>query len=215
MINWKNIDTVFLDMDGTILDLYFDNYFWQEYLPVHWGKLHGLDTETAKQQLLPRFKSKEGTLSWYCLDFWSDELNMNVFKLKADIEHLIKIRPSAMEFLVSIVDMGKKPVMVTNAHEDLITMKLEKTGIGKYFRAVVSSHRLGHPKETIEFWQKLNQGIKFEPGSSLLIDDNLSVLRAARNYGIINLFSIARPDSSAPVRDTEEFIAIHDFMDFL
>ena len=212
MIDWKEIDTVLLDMDGTLLDLYFDNYFWQEYLPVHWGQLHGLDTETAKLELIPRFKSKEGTLSWYCLDFWSDELNIDIRKLKTDIEHLIRIRPTAQEFLVTLVDMGKKPIMVTNAHEDLISMKLQKTGIGKYFQAVVSSHTLGFPKEEDAFWQKLNKGFNFNPDRSLLIDDNLAVLRAARNYGIAKLFSIARPDSQGPVRETEEFIAIDDFM---
>ena len=215
MINWHDLDTVLLDMDGTLLDLYFDNYFWQEYLPVHWGEIHGLDAETAKRELIPRFKSREGTLSWYCLDFWSGELNIDVLKLKADIEHLIQIRPSAQEFLESLLSRGKTPVMVTNAHEDLITMKLEKTGIGKYFREVVSSHRLGAPKEEAEFWHRLNKSIEFLPARTMLIDDNLTVLRTAREYGISNLFSIARPDSKAPVRDTEEFTAIHDFRDVL
>ncbi len=215
MINWRDLDTVLLDMDGTLLDLYFDNYFWQEYLPVHWGKIHGLDAETAKRELIPRFKSREGTLSWYCLDFWSGELNIDVLKLKADIEHLIQMRPSAQEFLESLLSRGKTPVMVTNAHEDLITMKLEKTGIGKYFREVVSSHRLGAPKEEAEFWHRLNKNIEFQPARTMLIDDNLTVLRTARNYGISNLFSIARPDSNAPERDTEEFTAIHDFRDVL
>lgn len=211
MVEWKKIDTVLLDMDGTLLDLHFDNYFWQEYLPMHWGQMRGLDVEIAKQELIPRLKSMEGTLSWYCLDFWSNELNINVMKLKADIEHLIRIRPSVPEFLIALVDMGKKPYMVTNAHEDLITMKLEKTGIGKYFQAVVSSHRLGFPKEEEAFWQKLNEGITFLPARSLLIDDNLTVLRTARNYGISNLFCIAQPDSRGPMRDTEEFTAIDDF----
>jgi putative hydrolase of the HAD superfamily len=215
MINWHDLDTVFLDMDGTLLDLYFDNYFWQEYLPMHWGEIHGLDAETAKRELIPRFKSREGTLSWYCLDFWSGELNIDVLKLKADIEHLIQVRPSAQEFLESLLSRGKIPVMVTNAHEDLITMKLEKTGIGKYFREVVSSHRLGVPKEEAEFWHRLNKSVEFQPARTMLIDDNLTVLRTAREYGISNLFSIARPDSKAPVRDTEEFTAIHDFRDVL
>ena len=215
MINWKEIDTVLLDMDGTLLDLHFDNYFWQEYLPVHWGQIHGLDAETAKRELIPRFKSREGTLSWYCLDFWSKELNVDVLKLKADIEHLIQVRPSALEFLGSLVDMGKKPVMVTNAHQDLISMKLEKTGIDKYFKEIISSHRLGSPKEEMDFWRKLNQGMTFQPARSILIDDNLTVLRTARDYGITNLFSIAQPDSRAPVRDTGEFMAISDFRDFL
>lgn len=215
MIDWHEIDTVLLDMDGTLLDLYFDNYFWQEYLPRHWGEVHGLDAETAKQELIPRFKNREGTLSWYCLDFWSSELNIDVLKLKADVEHLIRMRPSALEFLETLAGMGKLPIMVTNAHVDLIAMKLEKTGIGKYFRKIICSHRLGAPKEEPEFWKKLNQNLAFRPATTLLIDDNLTVLRTARDYGISNLFSIARPDSQAPARDTEEFVAIRDFRGIL
>ena len=93
MINWNEIETVMLDMDGTLLDLYFDNYFWQEYLPECWGKPKGMDIDTAKAALIPRFKAMEGTLAWYCLDYWSDELGLDVFRLKQDVEHLIKIRP--------------------------------------------------------------------------------------------------------------------------
>jgi len=215
MINWNDVDTILLDMDGTLLDLYFDNYFWQEYLPMHWGEKRGLDVEAAKRELIPRFKSMEGTLSWYCLDFWSQELKIDVLQLKVDIEHLIQVRPSVPEFLEVLVSRNKTPVMVTNAHQDLITMKLEKTGIGKYFREIISSHRLGAPKEETEFWHKLNQDMKFNPARTLLIDDNLTVLRTARAYGISNLFSIARPDSQAPVRNTEEFMAIHDFRDLM
>lgn len=215
MINWHEVDTVLLDMDGTLLDLHFDNYFWQEYLPMHWGEIHGLDAESAKRELIPRFKCREGTLAWYCLDFWSGELNIDVLKLKADIEHLIQMRPSAQEFLETLVSRGKTPVLVTNAHEDLVTMKLEKTGIGKYFREVVSSHRLGAPKEEVEFWRRLNKSMEFHPARTMLIDDNLTVLRTAREFGISNLFSIARPDSKAPLRDTAEFTAIHDFRDVL
>ncbi len=33
MIDWDNIDTVLLDMDGTLLDLGFDNWFWQPHVP--------------------------------------------------------------------------------------------------------------------------------------------------------------------------------------
>ncbi len=215
MIDWKTIDTVLLDMDGTLLDLHFDNYFWQEYLPRRWGELRGLDAEASKRELIPRFKSLEGTLSWYCLDFWSGELSMDILKLKEDILDLIQMRPAALDFLVSLNERGKQPVMVTNAHQDLVDMKLMRTGIGKYFREVISSHGYGSPKEEPEFWGRLKQSLEFEPERTILIDDNLTVLRTARACGIRHLLSIAQPDSRAPVRDTAEFTAIHDFRDFL
>lgn len=215
MLNWNNIDTVLLDMDGTLLDLYFDNYFWQEYLPARWGELHGLDADAAKRELVPRFRSMEGTLSWYCLDFWSRELNIDVLALKAGVEDLIRMRPSAQDFLESLIRRGLQPVLVTNAHRDLISMKLARTGIGRYFGQVISSHQYGVPKEQVEFWSKLREDVDFPPERTVLIDDNLTVLRAARAFGIAHLFSIARPDSTEPLRDTEEFTAIHDFRDML
>lgn len=215
MVEWKNIETVLLDMDGTVLDLYFDNYFWQEYLPSHWGRLRGLDAETAKQKLIPKMKSLEGTLSWYCLDFWSKELEIEVIQLKTDIEHLIQIRPSALEFLKALNVHGLKPVMVTNAHMDLIAMKLSKTGIGEYFSHIISSHTLGCAKEEVTFWERLRENIEFNPERTLLVDDNVTVLRTARSYGISHLLSIAVPDSRGPERDTAEFPAVYDFNDVL
>lgn len=215
MINWEKIDTVLLDMDGTLLDLYFDNYFWQEYLPVYWGKLQGIGGDAAKRKLMPRFKSMEGTLSWYCLDFWSEELNIDILKLKEDVEHLIRLRPSALEFLEALQEMNKLPILVTNAHQDLINMKFMKTGIDRYFQNVICSHTVGAPKEEVDFWRNLKSELNFVPERTLLIDDNLSVLRTAQSFGIAWLYSIARPDSHAPERHTEEFTAIHDFKDVI
>ena len=213
MIDWNNIDTILLDMDGTLLDLYFDNYFWQEYLPVYWGKIQGVDSDTAKRELMPRFRSREGTLSWYCLDFWSEELNIDILKLKEDVEYLIRLRPSALEFLQALQEMGKLPILVTNAHQGLINMKFGKTGIEKFFQKVICSHAMGAPKEEIGFWHNLKSTLNYDPERTLLIDDNLSVLRTARSTGIAWLYSIARPDSHAPERNTGEFTAIRDFKD--
>jgi len=215
LYDWENIDMVLLDMDGTLLDLFFDNYFWRDYLPLRWGELNGLDHENAKRELMPRFKSKEGTLSWYCLDYWANELNIDILKLKDDIKELIKPRPQAVNFLKSLSQMDKKCIMVTNAHQDLISMKLENINIGDYFDQIICAHDLGVPKEHIEFWGMLKEKISFKEENTLLIDDNLDVLRAAKSFGIKNLLSIAQPDSHLPIRDTGEFAAIHNFADVI
>ncbi len=211
MINWNEIETVMLDMDGTLLDLHFDNYFWQEYLPEYWGKLKGMDIDTAKAALIPRFKAMEGTLAWYCLDYWSDELDLDVFRLKHDVEHLIKIRPHSEELLCKLNEMGKKIVLVTNAHEKILDVKLEKTGLKKYFDQIISAHALGSPKEHSEFWELLSNTVRFRQEKSLFIDDNLTVLRVAQEYGIRHLLSITKPDSHLPGRTSTEFFSVNDF----
>ena len=211
MINWDEIETVMLDMDGTLLDLYFDNYFWQEYLPECWGKPQGMDIDTAKAVLIPRFKAMEGTLAWYCLDYWSNELGMDIFMLKQDVEHLIKTRPYTIELLCKLNEMDKKVVLVTNSHEKILDVKLEKTGIKKHFDSIISAHELGSPKEHIEFWELLANTVEFSQEKTLFIDDNLTVLQAAQNYGIHHLLSIAKPDSHLPVRSSTDFFHVGDF----
>ena len=46
--DWPRIDVVCLDMDGTVLDLRFDNLFWLEALPQRWGAARGMSPEAAK-----------------------------------------------------------------------------------------------------------------------------------------------------------------------
>lgn len=215
-INWKSIKTVLLDMDGTLLDLHFDNYFWQEYMPEHWGKLNNMSAAAAKSQLKEWYSKEAGTLSWYCLDFWTNRLKFDVLELKEDVEHLIKYRPYAKAFLEKLNNNpGYSVIMVTNAHEKLIEMKAQKTGLDFYFDKIISSHAIGHAKEEQEFWRKLKVQTPFELDNTVLVDDNLTVLRAAREFGIKNLYTIVKPDSQNDKQDPEEFNAIDSFEDII
>ncbi|MBU1436170.1 MAG: HAD family hydrolase, partial [Gammaproteobacteria bacterium] len=67
MLNWADIDTVLLDMDGTLLDLHFDNYFWLEHLPARWSEITGISVSEAKTQLQAEYAVLQGKLEWYCL----------------------------------------------------------------------------------------------------------------------------------------------------
>jgi putative hydrolase of the HAD superfamily len=107
--------------------------------------------------------------------------------------------------------MGKEVVLVTNAHEKILDVKLEKTGIKKHFDQIISAHTLGSPKEHREFWELLSNIVQFSQEKTLLIDDNLTVLRVAQEYGIRYLLSVAKPDSQLPTRTSTEFSPIDDF----
>jgi len=210
-INWDTIETVLLDMDGTLLDLHFDNHFWHEHLPLHWSRHRGIDIGQAREELLPRIRSQEGTLNWYCLDFWSRELGLNIIEIKQEIRDLIRIRHDTEQFLEFLRASDKHVILVTNAHQDLIDMKFEVTRIGRFFDHVFCSHAFGYPKEEQGFWIRLHEARPFNRKQAILFDDNLSVLQSARDYGIAHLVSIIQPDSSQPPREITGFAAIDRF----
>lgn len=214
-LDWSKIGSVFLDMDGTLLDLHYDNHFWLEHLPLRYGEREGMSKEAALEALMPRFRAVEGTLAWYSLDYWSRELDMDVVTLKREVEHLIRVLPHAEDFLRKMRGLGKRLVLVTNAHADVLNMKMEKTRLDSHFDRIVSSHDLGNPKETAAFWRGLQETEPFDSAATLFVDDSLPVLRAARNYGLQHLVAMRKPDSRRPARDIVEFPSIESFSELM
>jgi len=216
MLDWKDIDTVLLDMDGTVLDLHFDNYFWEEFVPACYGELHGLQAEEASRLLRARYDEVKGTLDWYCLDFWSDSLALDIPRLKEDIRHKIALRPHAVEFLQQLRASGRQVLLVTNAHPRSLALKMQATGIGQHFHHTISSHVLQLAKENPGFWHALREEHPYQPARTLLIDDNLAVLRQARAEGIAHLLGVRQPDSQRPpLLPSPEFRQIDHFTDIL
>jgi len=213
--DWAAIESVLVDLDGTLLDLHFDNQFWREYLPQRYGERHGLSLEQAQAQLRPRFRAMQGTLKWYCLDHWSRELDMDVLALHRERRESIRVLPQAEEFLECLHSAGKRLVLVTNAHPDTLALKMAQTRLDRHFDRVLSSHTLGAPKETVSFWQAFVQAETVDSETSLLVDDSLPVLRAAREYGLRNLVAMRRPDSHEPARDINEFPAVESLSELM
>jgi HAD superfamily hydrolase (TIGR01509 family) len=214
-LNWSAIDTVLLDMDGTLLDLHFDNHFWQTYVPAKYAEQHGLSSEAAHDECFRRYNAKAGTLDWYCVDYWTEALNLDIARLKEELSHLIQVHPDVPEFLVATRAAGKRVVLVTNAHHKSLALKMQRTGLEMHFDAIHSSHSFGIAKEDPAFWAALRKAEPFDPERTLLADDSLPVLRSAASYGIRHLLAIRQPDTRLPPKDTGEFPAIHRFSEVM
>ena len=211
MLNWSEISTVLIDMDGTILDLHFDNHFWLEHLPLRYSEKMNISIEEAKEKLAADYHSVVGTIEWYCLDYWSKKTKMSIKELKREVQHLIQLRDDAKNFLIALKASGRKVIMVTNAHPEALSLKIERTQLDQYFDVLYSTHEFGVSKESQLLWQRLQAKEGFECSSTLFIDDSIDILKSAQKFGIKHLLAIANPDSKKSINIIKDFYSITDF----
>ncbi|MFW6123343.1 MAG: HAD-IA family hydrolase [Thermodesulfobacteriota bacterium] len=212
---WERIDWVLLDMDGTLLDKYFDDYFWETLVPQEFARQRGLSLDAAKSQVYARYERELGTLNWTDIDFWSRELDLDIPALKVSIRHLIEVHPDTEDFLKFLRQNKKRVTLVTNAHWKTLDLKMNHVGLLGYFDEVISSFDLGAPKEELKFWEILENRLGFDPARTLLADDNAAVLATARNYGLGHLIFKAKSSSQLPPGPHPDFIAVESFHELM
>lgn len=212
-IDWSHIDTVLLDMDGTLLDLRFDNWFWQELVPSRYAAANGMSPLEAWRWIEPRFRASRGTIQWYCIDHWTRELGLDIAQIKRGALQQIGYLPGAETFLLKLKASGRRRVLVTNAHPVTLAIKNERVGLMAHFDACYSTHTFEMPKENAGFWPRLQGTEPFVPERTLFVDDSLAVLHAAESFGIGWLRAVRRPDSGQPPQNTRPFGAVDSVAD--
>lgn len=200
-VDWTCVDTVLLDMDGTVLDLHFDDRFWQGHLPRRYAEHHGIDVREAERRLAPVFAENAGRLNWYCTDFWGRITGLDLIALKREIAEHIRPLPGALRFLDAMAAARRPVWLVTNAHPHSVTLKLERTGLAPRFTRVVSSHDLGLAKEEPGFWNRLAARHPVALDRALFVDDSPAVVAAARSHGIGQVVALTEPDSRGSRRE--------------
>ena len=208
-------ETLMLDMDGTVLDLAYDNYVWQELVPEHYSKVTGISIDDARTRLYAKYREIQGDIQWYCLDHWSERLGLDVLELHRGVNHRIGYLPGAKNFLETLREHDVRVLLVTNSHPDTLALKDEMTGLAGYFDAIYTSHQFGYAKERQEFWRALQETENFVAGSTLFVDDNQAVLKSAETYGLGMLLEISQPDTSEPVREASAYTGVMGVGDLL
>jgi putative hydrolase of the HAD superfamily len=202
-------------MDGTLLDLAFDNFFWLELVPEKYAELQGISTADAMDIVGRKYAGVAGTLAWYSVDHWSGELGIDIRALKQERSHLIRYLPMVPEFLASVRSRAKHLILVTNAHSAALAIKLARTRLDQCVDAIVCAHDFGAPKESQSFWESLARQQAFNPTRTLLIEDSIAVLTAARNFGLKHVIAIRQPDSQRPARSIEGFESVRGVADLV
>lgn len=211
-IDWDSIDTVLLDMDGTLLDLHFDFYFWTEYLPRKYSEVHNTDLNQITRYIASRLEQKQGQLEWYSTDYWSDQFKLSIIDAQRELKHLIAERPQVFAFLRQLGAIKKNRVLITNSDRPSIELKFSHSAIEPLLDQVISSHDYSLAKEQQAFWHQLQADIDFNPDTTVFIDDSEAVLDSAQQYGIKHLFSIKQPISSQVQNIDSKYPMIKDFL---
>jgi len=213
--SWEHIDSVFLDMDGTLLDKYYDDYFWEHFVPENYALKNHVDIAAARQLLLTTYQRVENTLQWTDLDYWSERLSLDIVALKKEIRHLINVHPHIIDYFEYMQKIDKKLYLITNAHPKTLEIKMAEVGLEHWFERMICSQEIGLAKEQPEFWAKLQQLLPYEKERTLFVDDTEMVLHSARKSGMRHLIHIAKPSSRLPVKFSSRYQSITTFAELL
>jgi putative hydrolase of the HAD superfamily len=211
--DWPNIDTVLLDLDGTLLDQAYDNHIWRDLVPQRFARARDIDLQAAYAEISRLFAERIGTLDWYCIDYWTRRLGVDIGALHREVRSHVAWLPGAREFLVNMRAQGKRLVLLTNSHPIALAVKHEESGVLNYLDAAITSHDFGAPKENPEFWVAALERFGYDPARSLFADDNTKMLGAARNAGIRWVYGIRHWDTKGSRREHVDHPAVDGVAD--
>jgi 5'-nucleotidase len=207
-LNWSDIDDVLLDMDGTLLDRHFDNFFFEEELPRRYAALQGLSFEISRDRLMAMYRSVEGELAWTDLHYWTERVGIDVVAMHKELDHMIGYLPGAEAFLDELTSRGKRITIVTNAHRAGVDVKTAKTGLDRRVDRIIDAFEVGYLKMRPEYWPSCQRLVGFESERSLYIDDDEDCLAAAQQFGIRQIIHSAKSSSQLPSLRSSVFASV-------
>ncbi len=214
-VNWEDIDDVLLDMDGTLLDRHFDNFFFEEALPHRYALLHGLTYEGSRDRLMAMYRSVEGELAWTDLNYWTERVGIDVVALHKELDYLVGFLPSAETFLRELKRLERRVTILTNAHQAGVDVKIAKTGLDGHVDRIVTASEVGYLKMRPAYWPACQQLVGFNPQRALFIDDDEGCLAAAQQFGIAHLVHSAKPSSQLPSVPSASFPSVESLLTLL
>ncbi|MGR6980049.1 HAD family hydrolase [Testudinibacter sp. P27/CKL/0425] len=155
IIDWDQIDTVLFDLDGTLIDLHLDAYFWKELVPQRYAAQMAIDPAQSRHKLKQLYRDIEHTMQWYDIDHWANALNLPIREMQR--EHVVhtQVRSGVYPLLEKLNRQGKRLIMLTDSHPFSLQVKLENCELAPHFAHLVSSHEFQKPKMDAGLWVQL------------------------------------------------------------
>lgn len=186
-IIWQEKQHILFNLD-TLLDYSAEQYFWSELLPKAYSSRKQLSLEQAKLFIQSELAEQNGTLNFYCIDYWQAKLGVDVLLLQQQHASQLKFKPYAEKFLFYLDNLKSehkfKMHVISNEHPKALDVKIRATGLDCFFDKIESSYSYGFLRESKEFWHKYLVNSKIATSSAILFDDNYTVLHNALTSGL-------------------------------
>ncbi|MDF0642800.1 MAG: haloacid dehalogenase-like hydrolase [Nitrospira sp.] len=213
--DWDRIDDVLVDMDGTLLDRHFDNFFFETELPRRYAIREKLSLDESRERLMAMYRSVEEELAWTDLHYWTSRVGIDVVAMHRELDHMIGFLPGATAFLSAMGQRGKRVTVLTNAHPAGVAIKTAKTGLERQVNRIVDAFEVGYLKMRPQYWPACRALVKFDPSRALFIDDDERCLAAARQFGILHLLHSAKSSTKSPPAFSASFRSVEDLSSLL
>jgi len=194
-----NASDILLDIDGVLLDLSFDNLFWQELIPLKLASSKNISIEEAKTEIKKTASKIYGTLPWYELEFWESRYDIDFLSVANKHSSKINFLPDSEKILQQLASLDKRIILLTNCDPRLLNIKANAVPFMQYVDGCISSVEIGAVKENQNFWGPAFRYFNINPNFSLFADDNLYVVNSAIKAGIKNSFQVLEPTGDGSI----------------
>ena len=114
----------------------------------------------------------------------------------------LPVKPGVHEILEYLYERKIPVALATSSKKDIVLSHLEKTGITKYFRKIVTGDMVSHGKPAPDIYIKACEELEAAPENVIAIEDSFNGIRSASAAG---LHPIMVPDQLQP---TEEILLL-------
>lgn len=171
------IKIVSFDLDGTLADEKFDDFIWWQDIPKMYSEKHKIPFQDAQDKVMAEYYRAQWVhkLKW---DQWTDiEYWMKHFKL-GDWKELLERAKHHVGIFDDVEDTLKtlhkkyKLMVVSNANQKFLELKLTALGLKKYFDHIFSCPSHFGIRKSKPVFQKIIEELKLKPEQIVHVGDD-------------------------------------------
>lgn len=138
----KDAKIISFDLDGTLVDMNFDDIIWQKEIPSSFAKKNNVSFEEARKIVFSEYYKAlfiEKTRRWTDVEFWFERFDLgSVEDMLREAEKHVIIYEDTLEILKYLKEKYKL-IIISNAHLKFIDVKLRREGLRDYFDKIISA----------------------------------------------------------------------------